>query len=270
MLIWKNTDTLKGFDDELLFTDSKQKAEIALLGSKHINLMEFPNLKGIFRAGIGRDNIPIKEAKTRGILVRFPSIETIDIIYEETANFTCSLIFRMIYSEVGSINPWIKYNRSQLSNKKLLVIGTGNIGGRVAKKMTSFFKVITFDLLNNTFLELKSLIESANCITLHIPMNDNNIAFFDQEKLSWMKDGTVLINTARGSLVDENAIYQEIKSKRIRAAFDVYWKEPYIGSLKEFHPDYFFMTPHIASTCNEFLKGCRKGMNDLIEELSNA
>ena len=115
--IWKNTATLDGYDAGLTFTENKEQAIIALLGSKAINLDDFPNLKGIFRAGIGRDNVPIQEAKTRGIDVRFPSEETIDIIYEETANFTCSMIFKMLYQNVGTIDPWMKYDRVQLQDK---------------------------------------------------------------------------------------------------------------------------------------------------------
>ena len=77
MKIWKNTSTLDGFDDGLNITESKNEAEIAFIGSKPINLDEMPKLKGIFRAGIGRDNVPEKEAREKGILVKFPSNETL-------------------------------------------------------------------------------------------------------------------------------------------------------------------------------------------------
>lgn len=268
MLIWRNTATLDEYDDGLDFTDSKKDAEIALLGSKPINIAEFQNLKGIFRVGISKDNVPIKEAETRNIVVKFPSNRTVQIIFEETANFACSLIFKMMYSEIGSIDPWIKNDRVQLSAKTLLVIGMGNIGKRVAKKMNVFMEIITVDILFNKPSELEEMISVADCITLHIPKNDENVSFFDKEKLSWMKDGGVLINTARGAIVDENALYKEIKSGRLKAAFDVYWQEPYEGKLKEFHPESFYMTPHVASTCSGFLDGCRKDLNSLIALLN--
>lgn len=270
MKIWKNTASLDGYDDGLDFTDLKHEAEIALLGSKPISLDEFPNLKGIFRAGVGRDNVPIREAQARGILVRFPSKETIDIIYEETASFTCGLIFRMMYGMVGTLDTWAKYDRVQLADRVLLVIGTGNIGGRVAEKMRYFLKVKTYDVLQNSVSELKDMIALADCITLHIPKSEENNNFINAEKLSWMQDGVVLVNTARGAIVDEDALYTKIQSGRLRAAFDVYWQEPYQGKLKEFHPEHFYMTPHVASTCNGFLEGCRKGLDNLIEELFHA
>lgn len=269
MKIWKNTSTLDGFDKELNFTESKKDADIVLMGSKHIEINQFPILKGIFRAGVGRDNVPEEEARAKGIVVRFPSKKTIDIIFEETAMFTCSLIFRMLYNNVGSIDPWVKVPRHQLSKKNLLIIGTGKIGCRVANLMEPFIKVCTYDILQNETSELKSMIQRSDCITLHIPKSNDNISFFDREKLSWMKNKSTLINAARGAIVDEDALFAELQNGRIKAAFDVYWHEPYNGKLKKFYPDPFFMTPHIASTCKGFVEGCRKNLDDLIIDLQN-
>ena len=269
MKIWKNTSTLNEHDDGLIFTGNKDQADIALLGSKPIDLDEFQNLKGIFRAGIGRDNVPEEYATKKGILVRYPSKETIDIIYNETAAFTCSLIFRILYSNLGKIESWSKNCRIQLKNKFLLVIGTGNIGRRVVEYMRPFMHVITFDILENDISDLPTLISTADCITLHIPKTDENNVFMDKDKLSMMKNDAVLINTSRGTIVDEDALFAEISSNRLRAAFDVFWQEPYNGKLKEFHPDRFFMSPHVASTCSGFLEGCRKGLDLLIRELNH-
>jgi len=268
MLVWKNTATLDGYDDGLEFTGSKEKASLVLLGSKPINIDEFPNIKGIFRAGIGRDNVPEKEAKKRGIIVRYPSEKTINVIFDETASFTCGLIFRMLYTNVGTLNPWEKFPRLQFSKKKLLVIGNGKIGGRVSTLMKNFMDVISFDIISNQISELKPFIQEADCITIHIPKSHENISFIDEEKLSWMKNNAALINTARGPIVDEDALYMELKSSRIKAAFDVYWDEPYNGKLKEFFPDPFYMTPHVASTCVDFLMGCRNSIDELISEIN--
>ena len=144
----------------------------------------------------------------------------------------------------------------------------GKIGSKVARLMDPFLKVLTFDIMKNDVGELKNLFVQADCISLHIPKNKNNISFIDSEKLSWMKDSSSLINTARGDIVDENALYEELKKKRIKAAFDVYWQEPYVGKLKEFYPESFFMSPHVASTCVGFLKGCREDLDILISKLS--
>ena len=231
------------------------------------DLTEFTNLKGIFRAGIGRDNVPETEAIKRGVIVRYPSEQTTDIIFEETANFTCGLIFRMLYNNVGTIDPWMKLPRQQFSKKSLLVIGTGKIGSRVAELMSSFMLVKTFDILQNKLSALKSMMHQSDCITIHIPKSDENISFINDERLSWMKDGSVLVNTSRGAIVDEDALFIEINKNRLRAAFDVYWQEPYNGKLKKFYPDNFFMTPHVASTTEGFLNGCRKDFDSLVSDL---
>jgi|TARA_B100001964_G_scaffold238900_1_gene305241 phosphoglycerate dehydrogenase-like enzyme len=264
MKIWKNTSTLNGFDDGLTFTKSKSKADIVLMGSKPIEIKVFPNLKGIFRAGIGRDNVPEKEAKEKNIVVRYPSKETIDIIFEETACFTCGLIFRMLYSNVGTLDPWVKEPRRQLSQQNLLVIGVGKIGSQVAQLMKQFLNVNTFDILHNEESELKPLMQQADCISIHIPNINDNISFIDSQKLSWMKSGAALINASRGPIVNEDALYVELQNNRLIAAFDVFWQEPYCGKLKEFFPDHFFMTPHVASTCDGFLVGCRNALDQLI------
>jgi len=268
MFVWKNTNTLDGFDEGLRFTESKKEASVALLGSKPIELDDFPNIKGIFRAGIGRDNVPEKLAKERGIIVRYPSEETINVIFDETASFTCSLIFRMLYNKIGTLSPWAKLPRVQFSKKRLLIIGKGKIGGRVSNLMEKFMDVMSFDIMTNQISDLKQYIQQADCITIHIPKSDENISFIDKEKLSWMKNNAVLINTARGPIVDEDALYSELRNNRIKAAFDVYWEEPYNGKLNEFYPDYFYMTPHVASTCNDFLIGCRQGLDKLISEIN--
>jgi len=268
MKVWKNTSTLNDYDSGLEFTESKKEAIIALLGSKPINLNEFPKLKGIYKTGMSRDNVPEKKAKKIGIKVRYPSEDTIKIILEETASFTCGLILKMLYHNVGSLDPWIKLSRKRLSKKSLLIIGTGNVGSRVAKCMRLFMEVNTFDILHNSESELKKLIMNSDCISLHIPKTNNNISFINKEKLSWMKNGAVLINTARGQIVNEKDLYNELKNKRLRAAFDVFWEEPYYGKLKDFYPNYFYMTPHVASTCSDFLKGCRKDLDHFIDEIS--
>ena len=170
MLIWKNTSTLAGFEEGLNFTNQKKVAEIAVLGSKSISLKEFPKLKGIFRAGISTDNVPTREAEDLDIIIRYPSQKTKDIIYEETANFTCSLIFKVFFSETGTVDPWRKQSRTALSQNRLLVIGMGNIGKRVYKKMHSFMEVDSFDIIHNEIMLLKEKMRNARVISLHIPM----------------------------------------------------------------------------------------------------
>jgi phosphoglycerate dehydrogenase-like enzyme len=268
--VWKNTNTLDGLVDDLVFTGDKTEADIALLGSKPIRLEEFPQLKGIFRAGVGQDNVPIEEAARKGIDVAFPSPRTIEYIYEEAANFTCYLILKMLYSHVGTLSPWEKFPRGALQNKVLLVVGKGNIGKKVQEKMKFLMRVKTYDVIENSPTELEPLLKEVDVVSLHIPNLPGNKNFMDAEKLAMMKDHSLLINTARGALVSEDALYHELEKGRLYSAFDVYWQEPYEGKLKKFYPDRFFMTPHVASTCDAFLKGTADDLRLFIKEVQNA
>ncbi len=263
MKIWKNTKTLDHLVPELLETVDPADAEIAVIGSGPIDLSLMPRLKTIFKCGVGTDNVPFDEANTRGIEVVLPSEKTKSYIFEETANFAVQLVLRMLYRDLGSVEGWQKKQRPFLGKKKVLVVGQGNIGRLVVGKLHSLTDVLTYDPLQNEEDELKGLIRQADALTLHLPLIENTRGFIDAEKLSWMKDGAALINTARGPIVDELALYEEIKNKRIFAAFDVFWQEPYEGILAEFHPHRFFMTPHVASNCSDFLEGLARDFHQL-------
>jgi len=267
MLVWTNTNTLEGLLDGIRFTSDPSEAEVALVGGKAFDLDVFPKLRAIFKTGVGRDNVPEAAAGLRGIVCAFPSAETCGIIFDETASFTCHLILRTLYAEVGDFGTWTKLGRSALQSKVLLVAGTGNIGSRVASSMERFMKVTTFDARTNVPEELEPLLRAADCVSVCLPLTPQTRGLFDAEKLGWMKEGACLVNTARAAIVDETALYEEVAAGRIRAAFDVFWKEPYTGRLLDLPSDRFIVTPHIASTCREFLAATAEDFRTLLEEL---
>jgi len=269
MKFWKNTATLDHLVPELLETVEAAEAEIAVIGSKPIDLDAMPKLKGIFKCGVGTDNVPFEDAKARGVEICMPSEQTKRYIFEETANFGVYLVFRMLFNEIGEVDGWVKQSRGFLGNKKVLVIGQGNIGAHVSRKLAPSVDVLTFDVLQNSMDELKGLIEQADVISLHVPLLESTSGFVDAEKLSWMKDGAALVNTARGSVVDEDALCVEIESGRLRAAFDVFWQEPYEGKLKQFHPERFLMSPHVSSNCENFLTGLADDFRAFVEQQGN-
>jgi phosphoglycerate dehydrogenase-like enzyme len=265
MKIFFNTTSLDEFKNNFDFTEDKSNAELMVVGGRKIILENFPKLKVIYKMGVGTDNLPFKEAKKLNINIHMPSEKTKNLIYEETANTTIGLIFRMIYNNVGDIEKWKKSPRRILREKRLLIIGYGNIGKRVYNKLKNFLEV---DIYDNILYpgNLDDLISKADVISLHVPLTIENVNFIGEEKLSLMKDGAILINTARGKLVDEDALYKYISKGKICAAFDVFWKEPYRGKLKEFHPDRFYMTPHIASNTINFLGSCVSDVKVIIEK----
>lgn len=265
--IFLATNTLDNYELPFKITQNKALAEIVVIGGKPINLNEFPSLKGIFKTGVGVDNLPFAEALEKGVRIQLPSEETKDIIYDETASFTCFLILNGLYHSVGDVNAWKKNARNSLTQKRLLVMGTGRIGGRVARKMQTFMQVETYDPLQNNLDELNFLLKKADCVSLHMPLDSSTKNFFDKDRLALIKDSALLVNTSRGSIVNEEALFDELVSGRIRAAFDVFWEEPYLGKLLNLSQDQFFKTPHVASTCNEFLQGLVMDLILLGEEL---
>jgi phosphoglycerate dehydrogenase-like enzyme len=267
MIIFKATNTLDGYLPPLEYTTDKTAAEIILVGGKKFDFGDFPALKGVFKTGVGTDNLPFGPAKERGVEIRLPSEATCDTIYEETAAFACHLILSGLYSDVGDWVTWKKKDRRMLAKQELLVMGAGRIGARVASKMRPLMKVKTFDAATDDESVLPSLVREADAVSLHIPLNESTRHFMNTERLSWMKAGALLVNTARGPVVDEDALAGELASGRLRAAFDVFWEEPYRGKLSEFPRDRFLVTPHVASTCREFLEGCARDFLAFIEEL---
>lgn len=266
MKIWKNTRTLDELVPFLSHPCSPSEAEIAVIGSKAIDLDEFPNLRGVFKCGVGRDNVPEALLSERQIEVCFPSDATQNTIYDETSSFAVHLILRMLYSDLGSIDSWIKKQRQSLESKTVLVIGLGNIGGRVKEKLTPMVNVSEYDILSSVEEDLKGLVEGADVISLHVPLTDSTRHLMDSEKLGWMKDGAAVVNTARGPVVEESAFLSEVRTGRLRGAFDVFWEEPYKGPLREFHPSSFLMSPHVASNCNAFLEGLADDFSEFVKK----
>ena len=264
MKFWKNTSTLDKFVPELLDTVDAAEADIAVIGGKKIDLASMPKLKAIFKCGVGTDNVPFEEATGRGVEVWMPSSGTKQYIFEETANFAVYLIFRMLFNEIGQVEGWKKQSRGFLGNKKVLVLGQGNIGSHVTRKLKPSVEVLTFDVADNSMGELPDLMKQADVISLHVPLIESTLGFVDAEKLGWMKDRAALVNTARGAIVDEDALFVEIQSGRLRAAFDVFWTEPYHGKLKKFHPYSFLMSPHVSSNCENFLTGLAEDLRNYL------
>jgi phosphoglycerate dehydrogenase-like enzyme len=254
MRIWKNTNTLDALCPELRTVCQPEEAEVAVLGSKAIDLAQFPKLRLLFKCGVGTDNVPFEACAARGIRIGLPSEQTASVIRDETAAFAVGLIYRMLFAEVGSLDSWTKVERPYIRNRKVLVLGTGNIGSRVAAGLRGVVEVLTYDERTYRPGDLADLLRSCDGLTIHLPLTPQTRHLLNADTLSLLKDGAFIVNTARGPIVEESALLSEIRSGRLRAAFDVFWQEPYHGPLRAYHPDRFFMTPHVASTNDAFLR----------------
>jgi D-3-phosphoglycerate dehydrogenase len=257
MKVYSLTKTLDDFVD--FYIDDPSEAEVIVVGGSHIDLEKFPNLKYIFKCGVGVDNIPNLE--DTGVELVMPSETTKEAIYDEVSNFTVYSILNAHYRNLGDMRDWRKEERSQLSNKKALVVGVGNIGSRVYKKLSGLMDTTSYDPMAISVWEsLEEAVRSSDIITLHCPLTDHNAGMIDP---FWLKDDAILVNTARAQLVDEDILYFYLDSRpNVTAAFDVFWEEPYKGKL--LYLDNFIATPHVASMGDGFKKGLFRDLKELL------
>jgi len=220
-----------------------------------------PKLRHISRVGVGLDNVDLIEAKNRGICISYTPEAPAPAVAELTVGLMISLL-----RKIGQANlfmhqgQWERFMGKRLSEITLGLIGVGRIGGRVLRRLRGFGtpRVLVNDLLadqslNRSIPELKLewvskelIFQQADLISLHVPLTLKTKGMVGPREFATMKPDALIINTSRGGVVDENALYQALKGKKIGgAAIDVFEKEPYDGPLKEL-PN-CLLTSHMGS-----------------------
>jgi D-3-phosphoglycerate dehydrogenase len=223
-----------------------------------------PQLKVISRYGVGLDNIDIKAAERHNILV-YNTPETPAIaVAELTLTFMLSLLKKIGHMDRNLRNDTWKTDIGYLlTGKTIGIIGLGRIGKQVVRLLTPFsVHIIAYDEKpDKTFAKkhhiqlapFTAVLEQSDVITLHIPITPSTRNLISAQELKSMKPHAVLINTARGGLIDEHALYTALYNKTIAgAALDVFADEPHIGKLKEL--DTIIVTPHIGTATFETRK----------------
>jgi len=175
---------------------------------------------------------------------------------------------------------WQKNVGSLLSGKTLGILGLGRIGKRVVELTLPFnLKYIAWDISPDQqfadkykvrFMELGELLKESDIVTIHLPYAAELKGIIGERELSLMKRDAFLLNTARGELVDEGALYNALKERRIAGtALDVFEQEPYTGPLREM--DNVILTPHIGSYAVESRVDMEvQAVKNLIGGLKNA
>ncbi len=223
------------------------------------------NLKVIGRAGVGLDNIDVEYAKSRGIkIINTPGATSISVA-ELVIGLILAVMRKIAYADREMRNgawPKKKCKGIEMYGKTLGIIGIGRIGREVAKRANAFgMKVIYYDVyrpgedvekqLNVEYRDLDSLISEADVITLHVPLLPETKHLINRERIEKMKDGAILINASRGGTVDEDALYDTLKSGKLYgAALDVYESEP-LKESRLFELDNIVLTPHIGAQAKE-------------------
>lgn len=222
------------------------------------------NLKVIGRAGIGVDNVDIKAATTNGVVVMNTPFGNAITTAEHAIAMMFAAARQIPAANAGTQGgEWPKkaFMGTELSYKTLGLIGCGNIGSRMAERaMGLSMKVVAFDPflteeraveLGVEKVELDELLARADVITLHTPLTDQTRNILSAEALARTKPGIIIVNCARGGLIDEVALKAALDSGHVAAAaLDVFAEEP----AKEnplFGTPNFIATPHLGAATNE-------------------
>jgi D-3-phosphoglycerate dehydrogenase len=224
-------------------------------------IADAPGLKVVARAGVGLDNVDQAACKAKGIKV----INTPGASSNAVAELALGLIlgaFRNIQKAHHQMKggKWEKktLTGNEIEGKTLGIIGYGRIGALLGKKADALgMKVISFnppprqeDGIVKFVDDLDSFLGMADVVSIHVPATPQTINLVSAANIAKMKNGVIIINTSRGEIIDEDALYDAVKSGKVAgAALDVYRSEPYNGKLLELENVY--LTPHIGASTKE-------------------
>lgn len=267
--------------------------DIIIAGTENypIEALEKSNVKAICRVGIGLDNVPLNYCNEKGITVTY----TPDAPSQGVAELTLANILnlsRMVLKSDRSVREgvWNRYLGYLLEEMTIGLVGLGRIGSKVAKLLQPFnTRILATEIIDKSeiakeynieLVDKKTLFQQSDLVSLHLPSNKVNYQFVSRESLSWMKTGSFLINSSRGPLVDEDALYDALIQNHLAgAALDVFTTEPYEGKLIKL--DNIIFTAHMgasaqksrylmelgaAEDCINFIKGQNLSNDALIDE----
>ena len=249
---------LREFDAVVVRSKTKVRAN-------HIDEAKGGKLKLIIRGGVGVDNIDVKYAEEAGITVKnTPRASSESVAELAMAHmFSCSR-YISIAGHTMREDKWEKkaYGKGiELKGKTLGIVGFGRIGqhlGVMAKAIPGIE-----EKLGIPYVEMDELLEKSDFISVHAPAVDGG-ALINADRISKMKDGVVIINTSRGTNVDEDALLAALESGKVRAAgLDVYAEEPAKNHALYCHP-MVSCTPHIGAATVEAQKRIGAEIVDII------
>ncbi len=215
-----------------------------------------PHLKAISRIGIGMDNVDVDAANKYGIKVSNTPEGPTDAVAEMTLSALLSICHNLIPSNQDIHNGvWKKRLGKSISELKILVVGYGHIG----RKTAELLKLLGAEMLiydkydeasSNCSLEVG--LKEADVISLHASGKDEIIS---ASMIDHMRDGVIILNSARGGLINEQGLFDALKSGKVSWFWgDALWEEPYEGMIREC--ENAILTPHIST----YTINCRASM----------
>lgn len=236
---------------------------------------QMTNCKVIANYAVGYNNIDVEYAKKKKIIVT----NTPDVLTESTADLTMALVLACARRIVEGENL-LRKNKykgwkpklllgTELRSKTFGILGAGRIGTAVASRAKSFgTNIIYCDKNRKQKIEketgaqktsLNKLLETSDILSVHLPLNDRTFHFLNRKRLNQLKNNVILINTARGEIIDETALIQKIKKNKLMSVgLDVFEDEPQLNRELLKFPNVIVL-PHLGSATHE----ARNGMAEL-------
>lgn len=264
--------------EELLSKSKGVDAILSLLTDRiDADLMDAigPQLKIISNYAVGFDNVDVKAASDRGIIVtNTPSDEVNEAVAEHTWALILALTRRVVesdefvrhqgyFAQTGGYKGWEPgmFLGPSVKGKTLGIIGLGRIGTMVAIRAKGYDLNVLYNKhepdsaveadYGLKFVPLDELLSNSDFVTIHVPLTDETRGMIDKDTFEKMKNGSYLINTARGPIVDESDLISALESGKLAgAALDVFESEPNVSPKLISMPN-VIMTPHIASATFE-------------------
>ncbi len=236
--------------------------EALVVANEPVPLERFPALRLVANFGVGYDRLGIEELRAHGVAVT----NTPGVLDAATADLTWALILAVRRRVVEGdrhvragewTGSWADgFLAEELSGSTLGIVGLGRIGTAVARRARGFDLRVLYAQRRqvNTGLaeyrELDDLLTESDLVTIHAPLTDATRSLLDVRRLSLLRDGACLVNTARGEIVDETALVQELASGRIHAGLDVFAHEPNVPEALLSLPN-VVLTPHLGSATRQ-------------------
>ena len=252
-------------------------ANVLVAGTEPITeqvISNAPQLGLIARVGIGLDNVDLTAARNRGITVTFTPDAPAPAVSELTCGMMLSLLRGIAKADKAvRLGGWQRILGKRLGDLTVGVIGVGRVGRRVIEHLQGFGShILANDLapdpdLGTTFdinwTSKEEIYQEADIVSLHVPLTPATRHLIGLNELATMKTDALLVNTSRGSVVDESCLVTALREKQIGgAALDVFEQEPYSGELTTF--DNCLLTCHMGSMSRD----CRAKMeNESVEEV---
>lgn len=233
-------------------------------------LSRMPQLKFIQQPSVGYEQIDVEACRRRGIQVaNTPGVNSVAVA-EHTVMLALALLKRlMIGNEATHAGRWSQHEMMwdrgvfELAGKTYGLVGCGHVGKEVAKRLRPFdVTLIYFDArrlapeveaeIGLTYKPLDHLLRVADVISLHVPLTETTRKMIGPRELGLMKFSAVLINVARGECIDEAALAERLRGKKLAGAgLDVFTQEPIAADCPLLGLDNVILTPHIAGATNE-------------------